>query len=36
MFKDGEPAGSNALSARGRLGPKWREVVQNAAVTRFD
>jgi hypothetical protein len=28
MFKDGDPAGSNAVSARGTLGPKWREALE--------
>jgi hypothetical protein len=27
MFKDGDPAGSNAVSARGTLGAKWKETV---------
>lgn len=29
MFKDGDPAGSNALSARSELGPKWKQVVES-------
>ena len=28
MFKEGDPAGANAVSARGTLGPKWKEAVQ--------
>jgi hypothetical protein len=36
MFKDGDPAGSNALAARAELGSKWQEVVQNDTVTCFD
>jgi hypothetical protein len=35
MFKDGDPAGSNALPAR-QARSKWREVVQNPTVTCFD
>lgn len=27
MFKDGDPAGVNALSARDLLGPNWQEIV---------
>ena len=27
MFKEGDPAGANALSARGLLGPSWQEIV---------
>jgi hypothetical protein len=29
MFKDGDPAGSNAVPARETLGPKWKEAVAN-------
>lgn len=36
MFKDGDPAGGNALSARAELGPKWREAVQSEAMTCLD
>jgi hypothetical protein len=36
MFKDGDPAGGNALSARAELGPKWQQVVQEDTVTCFD
>lgn len=33
MFKDGDPAGANALSAREQLGPKWQEAVKESAST---
>ncbi len=33
MFKDGDPAGKNALSAREQLGPKWQEAVKESATT---
>ena len=36
MFRDADPAGSNALSARGELGSKWAELVKNDTVTCFD
>ncbi len=36
MFRDGDPAGKNALSARGELGPKWAELVKSESVTCFD
>lgn len=36
MFKDGDPAGANAISARGELGPKWAEYVKREAITCFD
>jgi hypothetical protein len=36
MFRDGDLAGSNALSARAELGPKWQEAVRQDAVTCFD
>lgn len=36
MFKDGDPAGGNALSARSELGPKWAELVKSDTVTCFD
>lgn len=36
MYRDGDPAGRNALSARTELGPKWQEAVQQDAVTCFD
>ena len=29
LFKDGDPAGANAVSARQTLGPKWQEAVAN-------
>ena len=31
MFKDGDPAGANALSAREQLGPKWGEAVKESS-----
>lgn len=33
MFKDGDPAGQNALSAREQLGPKWADTVKESAST---
>jgi hypothetical protein len=33
MFKDGDPAGQNALSAREQLGPKWQEAVKESGST---
>jgi hypothetical protein len=33
MFKNDDPHGGNAISARGMLGPKWQEVVQEGAAT---
>ena len=33
MFKDGDPMGANAVSARGALGPKWQEALQESAAT---
>jgi hypothetical protein len=36
MFKKGDPAGKNALSARAELGPKWVEYVKSETVTCFD
>ena len=32
MFKDGDPAGANAVSARSTLGPKWKEAVEEKAT----
>lgn len=36
MFHEGDPAGSNALSARAELGPEWAEYVESETVTCFD
>jgi hypothetical protein len=36
MFEDGDPAASNALSARSKLGPKLAELVKGDTVTCFD
>ena len=36
MFRDNDPAGKNALSARAELGPKWAELVKDETVTCFD
>lgn len=33
MFKDGDPEGANALSARGLLGPDWQEMVNKKTKT---
>lgn len=33
MFKDGDPAGANAVPARETLGPDWREKVSNTTLT---
>lgn len=33
MFKDGDPNGSSALSAREILGPKWPELIKSGSVT---
>ena len=33
MFKEGDPAGANAISARATLGPKWQEVVKESTAT---
>jgi hypothetical protein len=33
MFRDGDPAGANALSARETLGPGWQEAVNKNAWT---
>ena len=33
MFKDGDPAGSNAVAARESLGPKWQDAVAQNSVT---
>jgi hypothetical protein len=36
MFRDNDPAGKNALSARAELGPKWAELVKSETITCFD
>ena len=33
MFRDGDPAGSNAVSARDTLGPQWPELVKQSTAT---
>jgi hypothetical protein len=33
MFKDGDPKGANAISARATLGPKWQETIKESAAT---
>ena len=33
MFKEGDPAGSNAVSARETLGPQWQEIVSKPTLT---
>jgi hypothetical protein len=33
MFKDDDPRGGNAISARGMLGPKWQEAIKEGAAT---
>jgi len=33
MFREGDPAGANALGAREQLGPKWAEVVKESVST---
>ena len=33
MFKDGDPRGANAISARGTLGRDWQEAVKEGAAT---
>ena len=32
MFKDGDPTGANAISARDQLGPKWQEAVDENSI----
>jgi hypothetical protein len=36
MFREGDPAGSNAISARETLGPRWREIAGKTTLTCFD
>jgi hypothetical protein len=33
MFKNDDPRGANAISARGTLGPKWEAAVKESAAT---
>lgn len=33
MFRDGDPAASNAVSARGTLGPEWPELIKQSTAT---
>ncbi|MSP47780.1 MAG: hypothetical protein EXQ95_00480 [Alphaproteobacteria bacterium] len=33
MFKDGDPAGSNAISARASLGPDWQKILKESSTT---
>ena len=33
MFKDGDPAGGNAISARASLGPEWQKLVKESSTT---
>jgi hypothetical protein len=33
MFREGDPKGANAISARATLGPKWKEAIQEGAAT---
>ena len=33
MFKDGDPNGASAISARDVVGPKWQEIIQNPTLT---
>jgi uncharacterized protein YgbK (DUF1537 family) len=33
MFRPGDPAGVNALSARDTLGPEWQEIVKKPVMT---
>lgn len=33
MFRDGDPAGASAISARSQLGPKWQEIVKENTST---
>jgi hypothetical protein len=36
MFRDNDPAASNALSARQTLGPRWQEIASKQQLTCFD
>ena len=33
MFKEGDPLGSNAVSARATLGPKWQEAIKSNSTS---
>jgi hypothetical protein len=33
MFREGDPAGANAVPARASLGPKWKEAVESNSLT---
>ena len=33
MFKEGDPAGAQAIAARGTLGPKWKDAIQESSAT---
>jgi hypothetical protein len=33
MFRDGDPAGSNAVSARSTLGPEWKSISERTTLT---
>lgn len=33
MFREGDPASANAISARQQLGPEWQKVVKENAIT---
>jgi hypothetical protein len=33
MFRDGDPAGANALSARASLGPDWQKILNESSTT---
>ena len=35
MFKDGDPAGTNAVPARQQLGPDWKKAIETDAATCF-
>jgi hypothetical protein len=36
MFRDSDPLGANAISAKSTLGPKWQEVMESHSVTCLD
>jgi hypothetical protein len=36
MFRDGDPLGANAISAKATLGPKWQEAMESLSVTCID
>ena len=35
MFKDGDPAGANGVSARQQLGPDWKKAIESDVATCF-